>query len=681
MTSYAWQPGNTYGHATEPQYAALSYTWGRFRLKQPTRYQKLVVTPLRVHGIDWDIPRIDPRHFTTKEFKRCIQSCIRLSQGRIQNETQDASLEWVWVDVACIDQRDSSPEKASEVGRQAAIFKNAASAFVWINTHKTDGLTELVAQLQELSLTAVKKSTLSWGRNPRFLNSAEKQRWLQKVARREEFRRSKGTAVNVEASSQGPRPELHRTAEDEDWLGDTVQCLQKLVSSSDPKRPGSWFTSMWTLQETFLRPRALVLSKDGEAVRLPSYMKVDVWSLGGFLGALQKVCSEDVRNRRTLEEPSNSKSLQLLELIDHSGLAALYMRNPMAIYTIAKYRKPTREVDRVYGIMQVFKMQLGNSAPDADQSITWSLDALELQFCSELLRKHPVESQLCVHTEQMRPGHAWRMSASSVLPMLAQDLNYDFEGAITGGPPKLHVTLCTLLVQDTTWAKFSGKVIDFASLQQAWLATDRWLGASHRLNTPASEDAAPKTSATDDLEVELDAWWSVHQLAFDAGRFALPSTLDRTETPRGQPQRDLAAAVVKADEELVQSSQNQNRVQVMLLGEFCYDRGMVYPGTGPRNAEQRNGRKLMVGILVRLTQEETFAWWARLGVCTWDVSDLDEHPGSHDLPAQARATFLAVGSKVDKHNDVAPSISSVTVSGTSNTASDEGWRSAEGLLG
>jgi hypothetical protein len=32
LTSYAWQPGNIYGGLERPQYNAITYTWGRFRL-------------------------------------------------------------------------------------------------------------------------------------------------------------------------------------------------------------------------------------------------------------------------------------------------------------------------------------------------------------------------------------------------------------------------------------------------------------------------------------------------------------------------------------------------------------------------------------------------------------------------------------------------------------------------
>lgn len=41
-------------------------------------------------------------------------------------------VDWVWVDVACIDQKDVTV-RDEEVGRQAGIFNTAKEAFVWLH--------------------------------------------------------------------------------------------------------------------------------------------------------------------------------------------------------------------------------------------------------------------------------------------------------------------------------------------------------------------------------------------------------------------------------------------------------------------------------------------------------------------------------------------------------------------
>jgi hypothetical protein len=682
MTSYAWQTGNVYGDFTEPQYAALSYTWGRFMLRNPTLYQKLSIRPLPVRGIDWEVPLIDSRHFSTRQFKKCIQSCTRLPRKQGQDGSQITDLEWVWVDVACIDQRQLSPEKASEVGRQAAIFRNATSTFVWINTHNSDNLTALVTQLSDVSLTATLRSTFAWGKHPRFLDPSEKGPWLEEVAQRERFRQSKGLDSGLEASFQGPNPELYFVAEDEEWLVSMVHCLRRLFGSSDAKRSGSWFTSMWTLQEAFLCPRAPLLSRDGEVVYINHSSIVDIWSLCIICGVFRLLCLEDVRSRRTLNLPGNKNSLELLKLIDQSGLAALHLCNPMALYTIAKHRRSTRDEDRVYGIQQVFEMKLGKSAQGADLSKTWSLEELELQLCTDLLHKFPVQSQICVHTEEMPLGHAWKVTACSMLPMLARDLSYDFKGAVTGGPPQLHASLCTSLVDGTTWAGFSGKVIDFADMQQAWLTMDRLLGASQRLDSPTPGAVAPQASPPESSQAEPPAdRWSIHQVALDAGRIALPPFFDRTDTPRGKPQRDLAAAIVERDEQLVRSSSETSPLQVMLLGEFCYNKYQVYPGRRTRANEPRKGHTIMVGVLLRLIQDRDCRRWARLGVCTWDISDVDEQSGLENIPADVGATLLAGVHEPEGHVNNESLTGGVTGLESCNVATKGGWRLTKGLIG
>lgn len=145
-----------------------------------------MTTPLPVHGIDWGVPLFDPEHFTSKELKKCVQACTRLPKTQLRDDSQEGELQWVWVDVACIDQRDTSSEKAVEVGRQAAIFRNATRGFVWINTYGTDELTALIQQLQDVTLEAAKLRHLAWKNNPRFLNLS-KITPTQAAAQREEY--------------------------------------------------------------------------------------------------------------------------------------------------------------------------------------------------------------------------------------------------------------------------------------------------------------------------------------------------------------------------------------------------------------------------------------------------------------------------------------------------------------
>ncbi|KAL2799239.1 hypothetical protein BJX66DRAFT_293412 [Aspergillus keveii] len=48
--------------------------------------------------------------------------------------TGSFSTDFLWLDVACIDQRPNSRENASEIGRQAKICKRAQDVYVWLTS-------------------------------------------------------------------------------------------------------------------------------------------------------------------------------------------------------------------------------------------------------------------------------------------------------------------------------------------------------------------------------------------------------------------------------------------------------------------------------------------------------------------------------------------------------------------
>lgn len=84
MTSREWKPGNVYGTDTEPNYSILSYTWGRFEVADGPE--------LAIKGIDWQVPSIDESHFTVADLSRLLEHVALKS-------------EYIWIDIACIDQK------------------------------------------------------------------------------------------------------------------------------------------------------------------------------------------------------------------------------------------------------------------------------------------------------------------------------------------------------------------------------------------------------------------------------------------------------------------------------------------------------------------------------------------------------------------------------------------------
>lgn len=108
-----------------PAYNILSYTWGRFRTDVPNYSNDAKGEAFQVDGIDWDIPPIDIKRFTRKQFK----SVLRTIAGKC---------DYVWVDVACI--RQGPKANVDEVNNQMAIFHHAKEAFIWLHSLDKDTL-------------------------------------------------------------------------------------------------------------------------------------------------------------------------------------------------------------------------------------------------------------------------------------------------------------------------------------------------------------------------------------------------------------------------------------------------------------------------------------------------------------------------------------------------------------
>ncbi|KAK8103565.1 uncharacterized protein PG998_010598 [Apiospora kogelbergensis] len=116
LTSYEWQPGNSYGGYNEPTYNAITYTWGNVQLASG---ESPDINAMPFEGIGWKscLPRIDPDCFTTEELHHAINLA-----AKPDSEYPEAT--FVWIDIACIDQRKTN-DKDAEIGRQVKIFKKS----------------------------------------------------------------------------------------------------------------------------------------------------------------------------------------------------------------------------------------------------------------------------------------------------------------------------------------------------------------------------------------------------------------------------------------------------------------------------------------------------------------------------------------------------------------------------
>lgn len=425
MTSLEWRPGNKYGGHVEPRYNAVSYTWGRYDLDIPglrkiKEYR--AVKAIEINGVDWLVPRINPKHFCVDHFQRLIfRTCEPV------DDTEEKT-DFLWLDVACIDQ-NNGPQKLAEIGRQAVIFHGAQRVFVWLTKVRGDLLSHIVANLMQSAHAAV-------------VYAEEKTKYSP--------------------CAMAPMS----------WLTSARASLDGIFM--DP-----WFTSLWTLQEAFLCQHAYILPLEADLtpIGFDSDFKVGSHATLEALCIVSTILNQVIESERPIIQaqwqadkanPDICKRLKYLEdvygMLNQRGLLALATRNPIALYNIAQYRRTMSDQDRVYGIQQIFGFRLGNSAPGVSnaRSKPFNRFVLEDELGAAILVKYPVASQLHIFTEPVEEGRGWRVSGSSTVP------NLEIQSSIWGIKLEHRCQLSTSKIKGQKWGFFSGQTCDFAELSRAW---------------------------------------------------------------------------------------------------------------------------------------------------------------------------------------------------------------------
>ncbi|KAL8785652.1 MAG: hypothetical protein Q9195_008549 [Heterodermia aff. obscurata] len=511
MTSHEWQSGNTYGGITEPAYNAVTYTWGRYELRGNAMPH---IKPIRIHGLEWDTPRIDPAHFSVQDFSRLIRTSTtyrsRKVDYRISGYVQGPEIEYLWLDIACIDQVNEKV-KLAEIGRQATIFKNAEIVLVWLNRHDTESL---AGALQRFEVA-----------------------WLEIDA--------------CDGEKTGQFKPAHEA------LGIVLR---------DP-----WFSSLWTLQEAFLRKDALLLSRQGESVAVGEYSQVDLRWLTMCCYAFYMVSKADLQ--AYLDESDWADAIQLQNTIHESGLGLIHADNPFTLYTGARYRKTRFAVDRVYGIMQVFDVRLGNIAGGR----TDSLLELEDRLGAALMTKWPIRSQYHVHTKPTAFGRGWHISEYSALPE-DTDPEPDFETEVYARDvAQCH--LSTRRIGDVTWGFFDGKVCRLEDLVAAWKS---WSTRYPRMEMPSGR-IWMETKETIQ-SVALDDSHLLHEAP------ARLQALNKLRIPRDETQHEVCSTLVQ------------------MFGDEVVVLGLSQIG----------------GLILVRQWKEGLEYWHRIGICHWNARATDD---------------------------------------------------------
>lgn len=359
----------TYDGVEKPKYNILSYTWGRWQADPGNPV-------LPVTGIGWDVPPIDPKHFTVAEFQNVVNQVA-------------GKKKYIWLDIACIDQANPV-EMRAEMGRQAGIYHKARHARVWLSQIRTADLARLALELEHRMRDA--EGLVGIGM----------------------------PAVNAVG-----------------WLDDTIAMCRGFLA--DP-----WFSSLWTLQEAWLRKDAVLLSREGESVMSGLRVEITVNDIARYMSTLYR---EILNYTITTRGPYDMiKATNLLRIIHQSGLPSLNSTNAAVLLPITRFRRTFNELDRVYGIMQVYGLRLGSSAVGAGDQ-TFTLNQLELQLSTGLNQLSTLGAQLLVHTKRLDPGQSWQINTFSEAPTLADRIIHDRgqDGAqisVTDGRAKFIGDMC-----------------------------------------------------------------------------------------------------------------------------------------------------------------------------------------------------------------------------------------------
>ncbi|KAK8087415.1 hypothetical protein PG994_002389 [Apiospora phragmitis] len=388
---------------------------------------------IQVSGTTWTIPAVDESKFTVASFHEVINK---------MGEVHD----FAWIDVVCIDQ-ENYEVKMDEIGKQVGIFANASRVYVWLWTLP---ITRLQAAYDEITRcsASLQDNEDVWGK----------------------LRQPPGDVLpSLEASIKT-------------ILGDW------------------WFSSLWTLQEGLLRQDAILLSQDA------GYVKHLTKSDENPMAAIRYLAKSFSNLRAVLESedtrftnaPYCAVGSSIIQYIHRSGYpTALRTSNPNIQWAAARFRTTTFQQDRIYGIMALYNIQVGDAVPNASIRKDRSFSELELEFATALNTKSPLLGQMFVHAA---PPHAktWQISHDIIVP--PEYSSYDKEQSST----------CSIMGNPTGFAQVEGRVCCLKDLARLWKEYSRQPWWSSHFNAVLDEYIIKSHPAIYNVPTYLSGLSSIH---------------------------------------------------------------------------------------------------------------------------------------------------------------------------
>lgn len=230
---------------TSIDYAIVSHTWGRWRKGGKGT---------RVAGVDlWRVP--ENTRFDVTELPEMLKAAGFAEQ-------------YVWFDLLCIPQDCSDDRLAEEckleVARQATIFRNAKTAVAWLN---------------DIENWIPLQATLHWFGI----------RWLMKTTTDPHW--FKGIEISLQVAKM--------------LASNSCGLLVGGSGTMEERLPG-WMSSLWTLQESVMRPDMLLLSKAWRPLTIDYALPITI----GDLVALVYADSESFEENSNDYKPPGAKELE-----------------------------------------------------------------------------------------------------------------------------------------------------------------------------------------------------------------------------------------------------------------------------------------------------------------------------------------------------------------------------------
>ncbi|KAI1321245.1 hypothetical protein F5Y16DRAFT_389205 [Xylariaceae sp. FL0255] len=394
MTSVERRDGNTYGpfDEKEPGYSILTYTWGRWPAPGGPH--------IAVSGTTWAIPAVDETKYTVASFTEVIKK---------MGQTED----FAWIDVVCIDQ-ENYDVKMDEIGRQVGIFANASQVYVWIWSLTAAQLQHIYDDIS-LCSASFDNSEGIFRQPPPFATSS--------VTYDDSVPRNVSQEGEEVSHSQIP-----------------LATLSSLEASIKTLLGDPWFSSLWTLQEGLLRQDAILLSQEAKCLEDRIGFIAPEAEMFSLIRAFSRIRGAlELYNERHTETSYGNSVDSVIRAIRKSGFPTSNLaNNPNIQWAATQYRNATNAEDRVYGIMAMYNIQVGDAVPNNANRKKPSLQELETEFAVTLNVRSPVLGQLFVHAGPSRPRRkSWQISRNIKFPHACtywEENNFTNYASIVGLP-------------------------------------------------------------------------------------------------------------------------------------------------------------------------------------------------------------------------------------------------------